>query len=140
MKAFDMAKEKRKVQRQRPIHWVKICGYTVRWWEVPLVPFELLKDWRYNRMKWSDEKATKVLDAILPNELEWVEEDNAFYYCMNWDPHGIGRKAPRRYKNWANKFSWKLHDFIRDGYENPDYIKTYIDDGYEGWVKFEERA
>ena len=137
MKAFDMAKEKRKVQR--PIHWVKICGYTVRWWEVPLVPFELLNYWRYNRMKWSDEKATKVLDAILPNELEWVEEDNAFYYCMDWDPHGIGKKAPRRYKKWSNKFSWDLHRFIRDGYENPDYIKTYLnDDG--GWVKFEERA
>ena len=70
MKAFDMAKEKKKVQRQRPIHWVKICGYTVRWWEVPLVPFELLKDWRYNRMKWSDEKATKVLDAILPKGVD----------------------------------------------------------------------
>lgn len=138
MKAFDAAKEKRKVKH--PIHWIKIRKYHVRWWEIPLVPFVMFKDWRYDRMVWNEAKAMKVLDAILPKELEWVEEDNAFYYSMDWNPYGIGKKAPRRYKNWANKFSWKLHDFIRDGYENPDYIKTYINDGYEGWVKFEERA
>lgn len=137
MKAFDAAKEKRKVQR--PIHWIKIRRYHVRWWEIPLVPFVMFKDWRYDRMVWNEAKATKVLDAILPKELEWVEEDNAFYYSMDWNPYGIGKKAPHRYKNWANKFSWKLHDFIRNGYENLDYIKTYLyDDG--GWVKFEERA
>lgn len=137
MKAFDAAKEKRKVKR--PIHWIKIRNYHVRWWEIPLVPFVMFKDWRYDRMVWNEAKATKVLNAILPKELEWVEEDNAFYYSMDWNPYGIGKKAPRRYKNWANKFSWKLRDFIRDGYENPDYIKTYLyDDG--GWVKFEERA
>lgn len=139
MKAFDAAKEKRMAQRQRPIHWFKICGYNVRWWEIPFVPFELFRSWRYHRMQWSDEKATKVLDAILPKELEWIEEDNAFYYSMDWDPYGIGSKAPRRYKKWANKFSWKLRDFIRNGYENSDYIKSYIDDD-GGWVKFEERA
>lgn len=137
MKAFDAAKEKRKVKR--PIHWIKIRNYHARWWEIPLVPFVMFKDWRYDRMVWNEAKATKVLDAILPKELEWVEKDNAFYYSMDWNPYGIGKKAPRRYRNWANKFSWKLHDFIRDSYENPDYIKTYLyDDG--GWVKFEERA
>lgn len=139
MKDFEKAKIKKQKQKCSPRRF-SIAGYNyLRWYEIPFVPFMLLSDWRYNRMEWSDEKATKVLDAILPNELEWVPEDNAFYYCMDWDAYGLINKAPFYYKKWVRKFCYKLHQFIAEEYQNADYNKTVIDD-CEQWVKFEEKG
>ena len=113
------------------------------WWAAPLIPFvELycyIEEKMYERRKWSEEKATKVLNKVLPKILEYVEEDNAFYYCMDWSPCSLYRKAPCYYYKWAEKFSYKLQRFIRDGYENEDYVKTIENDGYDVWVKFSEK-
>lgn len=138
MANFDKAKAK-KVKKGLP----RICigDYQVVFFALPLLPFvmalDAFHDWQYNRLVWSTEKATKVLDAILPRVLEWVEEDNAFYYCNDWGGIVLRENCPWRYKKWAKKYSWKLHDFITDGYQNPDYDKTVENDGFgEIWVKF----
>ena len=137
MKDFEKAKTKKQHRSPRRFN---IAGYNdVFWYEIPFVSLRILSDWRYERMKWSDEKATKVLDAILPNELEWVEEDNAFYYCMDWDAYGLISKTPFYYKKWVRKFCYDLHRFIAEGYQNAGYNKTVIDD-CEQWVKFEEKG
>lgn len=92
-------------------------------------------------MKWDEAKATKVLNVILSKKMEYVPEDNAFYYCMDWGCWYLWRLAPRKYRKWARKFSGDLHDFIEVGYENPDYIKSIEVNNYnERWIKFEERA
>ena len=96
MKDFEKAKTKK--QRRSPRRF-NIAGYNyLLWYEIPFVPFMLLSDWQYNRMKWDEKKATKVLDKILPAKLEWVPEDNAFYYCMDYEPNGLVNKAPFYYK------------------------------------------
>ena len=139
MKDFEKAKIKKQKQKRSP-HRFNIAGYNyLRWYEIPFVPFMLLSDWRYKRMKWDEKKATKVLDKILPMNLEWVPEDNAFYYGMDWDACGLVSKTPFYYKKWVRKFRYKLHQFIAEGYQNADYNKTVIDD-YDQWVKFEERG
>ena len=139
MKDFEKAKIKKQKQKRSP-HRFNIAGYNyLRWYEIPFVPFMLLSDWRYKRMKWDEKKATKVLNKILPDKLEWVPEDNAFYYGMDWDACGLISKTPFYYKKWVRKFRYKLHQFIAEGYQNVDYNKTIIDD-YGQWVKFEERG
>lgn len=137
MKDFEKAKIRK--QRKSPRRF-KFAGYSyLMWYEVPLVPICLLQDWLYDRRQWDEKKATKVLNKILPSKLEWVPEENAFYYCMDWEPYGLVSKTPFYYKKWVEKFRYPLHNFIRDGYENPNYVKT-IEDDCEQWVKFEERA
>lgn len=137
MKDFEKAKVKK--QYHSPRHF-NIAGYNnVFWYEIPFVPLRILSDWRYKRMKWDEKKATKVLDKILPMNLEWVPEDNAFYYCMDWDAYGLISKTPFYYKKWVKKFYYKLHQFIAEGYQNAGYNKTVIND-YDQWVKFEERG
>lgn len=138
MASFDKAKAK-KVKKGLP----RICigDYQVIFFALPLLPIvmllDALHDWQYNRLVWSEEKATKALDAILPRVLEWVEEDNAFYYCAGWSGTALIDKAPFRYKKWVKKYYWRLHDFVKDGYQNPDYDKTIEDDAFgDCWIKF----
>ena len=76
MKDFEKAKIKKQKRSPRRFN---IAGYNdVFWYEIPFLPLRVLSDWRYERMKWDEKKATKVLDKILPMNLEWVPEDNAF--------------------------------------------------------------
>lgn len=137
MKKFDKAKTNNK-------KWyvIKIKQYTFAFWLLPLLPFVMLynkvEKAAYKRRVWSDERATKVLDHILPRVLEWVEEDNTYCYCMEWLCSDLWRNARLVDRKWAHKFGYKLHNFIKDGYKNPHYSKSVESDGYETWVKFEE--
>ena len=144
MAQFDKAKTVEKKYRRK---WYEIQGkkYTYYIWALPILPLVLLvdkiKDYRYNRRVWSEEKATKVLDYVLPQVLEWVEEDKAFYYSMEWGHSQLWRKARRRDCKWAYKFAYQLHKFIQNGYENAEYVKTVEKDNYgETWVKFVEKT
>lgn len=143
MSKFDNAKKKA-LRKGYKMPVVKIgTYYQVPVLALPLFPFVYCADryqgWSYNRRTWSEEKATKVLDKVLPKCLEWVEEDNAYYYSMCWGTSSLWRKANPIDRKWARKFSSKLLDFLECGYENTDYTKTIKNDGYDVWVKFVEK-
>jgi hypothetical protein len=142
MAQFDKAKVEKKSNRKWYIIYGKQYSYYI--WALPIIPIVVLcdkiKDYNQKRRVWSEEKATKVLDYVLPQVLEWVEEDNAFYYNMEWGASALWRKARRRDRKWAYKFDYRLHNFIKDGYENAEYIKTIEKDYYETWIKFVERT
>lgn len=142
MASFNKAKEPKKTKKQWWI--IHTHNYSVYIWALPILPFVLLSDYLKERASkkrvWNEQIATKILDIVLPQVLEWVEEDNAFYYCMSWGCSALYRKAPRKYRKWADKFSYKLQRFIKEGYENADYVKTIENDGYDTWVKFVEKT
>lgn len=122
---------------------INIGQYQVYFWALPLLPFyhfwKKFKEWKYDRLVWDEERATKVLDKILSVYSEYVKEDKAFYYCMEWSWWNLWRKAPRKDRAWAEKFCSRLHSFILNGYENADYIKTVEKDWHETWIKFSEK-
>lgn len=140
MTKFDKAKQnntKKKINLK-----VKIGEYKIVFWLLPIFPIFLgvkkIKDWHYNSLIWNEEKATKVLDKVLPKVLEWVEKENAYYYCINWDCFHMYTKAPFYYRRWAKKFARKLQAFVENGYENKNYTKTIEKDYCDTWVKFIE--
>lgn len=141
MANFDKAKEPKKTKKRWWI--INTHNYSVYIWALPILPFVLLSDYLKERASkkrvWNEQIATKILDIVLPQVLDWAEEENAFYYCMSWGSSALYRKAPRKYRKWANKFSYKLQCFIKEGYENADYVKTIENDGYDTWVKFVEK-
>ena len=146
MKNFDEAKKRVTKVRRRPWYVVNFKNYSIYIWVLPLVPFLLcvkrFQDWRYNRLVWSEETATKVLDKILPKVLNYEAEENAFYYNLDWTYCRFEHKAPFGYKKWTSKFSYDLKEFLKDGYENANYTKTVDEDrSYYGdiWVRFEEK-
>lgn len=128
---------------KRENKWDKFTDTLANIIACPIRPFYKLycyiEDKMYEHREWSDEKATKVLDKILPRVLEYVEEDNAYYYCMNWSEWGLYHNAPIGYFKWVKKFAYELHSFIANGYENKDYIKTIETDDFDIWVKFLEK-
>ena len=139
MTTFDKAKSKSKNK-----WWiVRINQYNFYLWGLPFVPFVLAKDrfdnWQYKRLVWDETKATKMLNKILPKMLEWVKEDEAYYFCMDWGYSNYQYQVPLWHRKWVRKFASKLREFVRDGYENPKYIKECENDGYDEWVKFIER-
>lgn len=140
---FDKAKEPKKNNNKK---WYVINGkrYSYYMWALPLVPFVTLYDVMSQRADkrrvWSTERATKVLNHVLPKVLEWVEEDKAYYYCMDWGTSGLWRNAKRIDRKWARKWEYQLRDFIKEGYENEHYSKSVEKDYYDTWVKFAERA
>lgn len=145
MKNFDEAKKRATKVRKKPWYVVDTKNYSIYIWVLPLVPFvlgvEKFKAWRYDRLEWNEEKATKVLNKVLPKVLTYDAENNTFYYNMDWSYFGLKRNAPFGYKKWASKFGYDLKKFIKDGYENANYTKTISDDNYYGdiWIKFEEK-
>lgn len=143
MANFDKAKTPKKTTKKWWILDIKNYSYYI--WALPIIPFILLADYiknhNYKRLVWDEKIATKVLDKVLPQVLEWVEEDNAFYYSMEWGTGNLWRRAPHRYRKWARKFAYQLQKFIEIGYQNTEYIKTTERDIYcELWVKFVEKS
>ena len=125
---------------------VRVGQYQAYFWALPILPFyhfwKKFKEWKYDRLVWDEERATKVLNKILAKKLDWDEEDEAFYYCMGWGRNNFDRYVPFWHKKWTRKFSTKLHYFVQDGYQNADYVKTVIkpDNSWdETWVKFSEK-
>lgn len=129
MKTFDKAKQISKPRK--------------KWWIIPFITLaDYIEKKAYAKRVWNTTTATKVLDKVLPEMLEWVESDKAFYYCMGWGYSSLWRKAPLRYRKWAYKFQRDLHKFIEEGYENTQYIKTIEEPKHfydDKWVKFEEK-
>ena len=142
MKNFDKAKKQNKSNNKKwyILHTKKYSYYI---WALPLLPFVILidyiKDWYYNRLIWSNERAIKVLNKALPKIIEWVEEDKSFYYCMDWGTSQLYNRAPFFSRKWARKFAWKLHRFIKEEFEIEGYKKSIETDNYEEvWVRFSE--
>lgn len=139
---FDKAKETK--SNKKPWYIIRGKRYSYYVWALPLVPFVTLYDVMSQRADkrrvWSAERATKVLNHVLPKVLEWVEEDKAYYYCMDWGTSNLWRGAKRIDRKWARKHEYKLRDFIKEGYENEHYSKSVEKDYCDTWVKFEERA
>ena len=138
MPKFKVPKTKKSFKKW---YIITIKGFCFPFWLFPLLPFAMLekayKDWSYRRLLWTDEKATKVLNKTLSHILEWVEEDNAFYYSMDWQPSHFCIYAPTFSKKWVRKFKYDLQRFLKEKYENPDYIKEIEVDKYQDvWIKF----
>lgn len=150
MKKFEYAKERalnKKAKFKMPT--IKTANYEIPLWGLLVLPlviiaivYDKIKDWNYLRQEWSEEKATKVLNCFLPYSLEFIEEDNAYYYCLGWHNSGdkLAKRAPINLKRWAKKFGYKTFQYLEEKYENPDFIKTIENDGYDKWIKFEKRG
>lgn len=133
-------------KKERKPLTIKTKYHTYYWWAAPLIPFCEFYDWADRKMdarqKWDEEKASLLLNKyILPHYLEWVEEEKAFYYAWRWTPeYSYERLCPKRYRRWLRKHGYRVQQYLREGYENPDYIKTRIVEYGDEWIKFEERA
>lgn len=132
--------EKAKNKPKKPWYMVNTKNYQIPLLALPIAPIVIgiskLSDWFYNRTKWDERKATKVLNHVLPKILDYDEDENAYRYCMDWGTYNLWLKAPLRYRHFVYKYDFKLHSFIKNGYMVKGYSKSVINDGYDEWVEF----
>lgn len=145
MKTFEYAQTKNN-KKTFKMPSIKTANYNIPLWALPIAPFVIIYDkfnkWNYNRQQWSEAKATKALNYFLPYVLQFVEEDNAYYYNTDWRYNGwdIAKRVPFGMKKWAKKFGYKILLFLENGYENEHFSKSIGKDYPEIWLKFEKKA
>ena len=120
----------------------KVCRVLFFYIYLPSIAYEKIKKHIRKQIAWSEEKATKALNYFLPHVLEFVEEDNAYYYCTNWhyDGWNIAKKVPFGMKKWAKKFGYETLKYLEEGYENAEFSKSIEKDYCDTWIKFEKKA
>lgn len=132
--------EKAKNKPRKPWYMVNTKNYQIPIWALPIAPFVIgiskLNNWFYDRIKWDEAKATKVLNHVLPKILDYDKNEDAYYYCMDWGTYILWHEAPLRYRRFAYKYEFRLHSFIKDKYMARGYCKSVINDDYEEWVEF----
>lgn len=142
MKNFEYAKAK-KEKKKFKMPTVVIGKYEYNIWAMLLFPLILIsllvdkiKDWNYNRLEWSTEKATKVLDNWLPYVLEY--DEGAYWYCTDWNTGSwnIAKKVPIGLKQFTTKFTVKIFAYLRNEYEKMGFEKTIEENDYESLIKF----
>lgn len=141
MKNFDYAttkKPKRKFRIPR-IEWKE---YSIHPIALPLalifIPYDMAKKKYYKNLEYDVKKAQKVLDYWLPYVLE-ADGDNTLWYCLNWHYGGYSmcRHLPIGYKTFAKKFGRQILDYLENDYNKDGWSKSFDNDGYDKWIKFE---
>lgn len=132
--------EKANNKPRKPWYMVNTKNYQIPVWALPIAPIIIgiskLSNWFYDRIKWDERKATKVLNHVLPKILDYDKDEDAYYYCMNWGTYILWHEAPLRCRRFAYKYEFRLHSFIKDKYMVKGYCKSVINDDYEEWVEF----
>lgn len=132
--------EKAKNKPKKPWYMVNTKNYQIPFWALPIAPIVIgiskLSDWFYDHIKWDEHKATKVLNHVLPNILDYDEVEDAYYYCMDWGMSSLWRKTPLRYRRFAYKYEFKLQEFIRNKYTVKGYCKSVMVEWDREWVEF----
>ena len=132
--------EKAKNRPKKPWYIVNTKNYQFSVWVLPIAPIVIsidkLSKWFYDRIKWDEHKATKVLNHVLPKILDYDKDEDAYYYCMDWGTHNLWYKTPLKYSRFVYKYEFKLHSFIKNEYMVKGYCKSVINDGYDEWIEF----
>ena len=132
---FDDAKKNKNAKKCLAI---KFKEYVIPLYLIPLaiivIPYYEIEKLMYKRVKWSEKKATKVLNAILPKLLTWNEEDNHYYRCIRkFGPLCYYKVIPMRHRKFVRKFDYALKDYLINKYENEFYTKT-VEEEYEWYT------
>ena len=145
MKDFTYAKKKdeRKSRRNKKWYIIYTKKYSYYIWAAPLIPiFELkdiIKQNRYNKRVWDEEKAKKVLDHTLPYFLNYNDDEDAYFFNKDWGcESAIAKKSPLHLRKWANKFSFDIIHYLVNSYQKDGYVKTIEEDWFDIWVKFKK--
>lgn len=139
MTTFERAKKKKEKQNKKKWWIIKTKNYTIPIYLLPLaifiIPCDKLKKYVYNSMAWSEEKAKKVLDKMLPRRLEWDDDEGNYYcYIRKWGWWYSQNNVPLIYRKWTNKFNYELRKYFVEKYEHEYYTKTVLNDDDEWYL------
>ena len=137
---FEYAKIKEEKTAKKECFRFKHGKWNCNYFLVPLIPivatYEKINKFYNNRLTWSEKKATKVLNSILPKILWYDSKNDVYSYdtgCRTWL---FVDNAPLIYRSWVKKYRKYLERYLIDNYENPLYNKSIEDD----YIIFSEKT
>ena len=143
---FDKIKNKKPKANRKKWWVIKTKNYVIPLYLLPIaliiIPFYKFNDLIESKcLKWSNERADKVLNKWLLKVLEWDEETNEYSRSINVFGNWFSYKSmPFGHRKWAWKHEYTLKDYLLEKYENPNYTKT-VEKDYDWYeIIFKEKA
>lgn len=88
-----------------------------------------IKLYRYKKLKWSEERADKILSYYVPRSAKWDNENKEFYFVDNG--YGWGMKCWRRKVKIKDRRWWKKYTCGWGGEVRKYLIEEFELDGFE---------
>lgn len=132
MKDFNYAKEQEQKCHKKKWYILDLAEYSCFILFTPLIPFvqayDKWKEYLWESCQWSEKKASKVLDYVLPYFLDYDEQKDEYSYCNKWGYTGcrFAKRVPIGLKTFTRKFTKEIKDYLFNEYEK---------DGYDKWIK-----
>lgn len=129
MKDFSYVKEQEQKSHKKKWYMLDLGKYSCFVLLAPLVPFvwvyDKWKEYLWESCKWSDKKATKVLDYVLPHFLDYDEQKDEYYYCNKWGHVGwqFAKHVPVGLKTFTRRFTKEIKDYLFNEYQKDRYDK-----------------
>ena len=129
-KAIKKQQRKQKPSKIKELKsWYKNKYYKI--WRVILFPIYLcllahhkIKEYRYNKEIWDEERVNKILNYYIPRTADWNEEDKSFYFFDNG--YGWNLSHAKKHLKFKDRHFWK-HYTVGWGGE----IRRYLVENFE---------
>ena len=100
-----------------------------------------IRNYRDNRLEWSEERANEILSYYIPREAKWDAEDKTFYFAdngMGWSMKCHQKKIKLKDRAWWRKYGscWggKIRTYLIKEFELEGFTKE-IGDCADGWTE-----
>lgn len=111
--------------------------FPVYWLSLILEAVQKLEDKLY---QWSDTKAAKMANYIIPQFLEYEEEEDSYYFPVDFGCSNYHKFVPLWHRRWVRKFSYDIMKFIKTVYQKKGYDKIFFEQYGDEYVVFKKRA
>lgn len=104
---------------------------------LPSVAYEKIKKHAREQIKWSDERATEILNYYIPRRADWEDEDKAFFFFDNgygWSFQSAKKYLKRKdyafWKKFGSSWCFEMREFLVKKFELDGFTKEVNYDYY----------
>lgn len=110
-----------------PVYWLALI-------------LEAIQKWESNLYQWSDNKAAKMANYIIPQFLSYDEDEDSYYFPVSFGYSNYYKCVPFWHRRWVKKFEYPLMEFIKTIYQKKGYDKMFYEQYGEEYVVFKKRC
>lgn len=136
-KNFDAALKKLKRKRHSySAQILRVLLFPI--WVIVLIKNEIYES-IYRSTQWSDSRTTRILDKVLPYEVEICDDE--LCYCTEWrNPWSTGNRLHFSDKIYGRKFNYEILRYLETMYQIDGYKKRLESpSGFERWIVFSRK-
>ena len=105
------------------------------WWYV--CAKKRINKWLNDKIEWSDERTTEILNYYVPRYSEWNKDEDTFYFFDNgygWHLTYAKKYLKRKDERYWNKFNWDIKNYLMKSFELDGFVKE-VGNCFDGWTE-----